>query len=286
MSIVELGSFSAAAERLNLTQPAVSLQIKQLEERLGVPLIERMDRRAHPTDAGRALLAHAHRVEAAVAEAVAAVGVYAGEAGRVRLGTGATACIYLLPGILRALRAAYPRLEITVSTGNTGAVLKQLEENALDIALVTLPAPGRMFEVTPIRDDALLAIFPAEGPIPPKATPRALARLPLVLYEPGGNARRLIDDWFGRAGLAPRPVMELGNVEAIKEMVAAGLGCAILPALAVPAGGSAALVARPLSPPLRRKLGVVLRRDKKPGPPLRTVYEALIGQAEGESPCR
>jgi DNA-binding transcriptional LysR family regulator len=161
-SVVELGGFSAAAQRLNLTQPAVSLQIRQLERRLGVRLVERVGRRATATAAGQDLLDHVRRIEAAVAGAVDAMAYHAtGTVGRVRLGTGGTACIYLLPPILRELRQRFPTLEIVVSTGNTPDMLKAIEDNRIDVGLVTLPAPGRMFQVTPVIDDEFVAIFPA-----------------------------------------------------------------------------------------------------------------------------
>src|SRR5438105_292817 len=138
--IAQLGSFSAAAQRLNLTQPAISLQIKQLERRLGIRIIERIGRRAHLTAAGHDLLAHVHRIRAAVDGAVSAMAEYREKGtGRVRLGTGATACIYLLPPVLRELRRRLPGLQIVVSTGNTPDILKALEANAIDVALVTLP---------------------------------------------------------------------------------------------------------------------------------------------------
>lgn len=276
--VAELGSFSAAAARLNLTQPAVSLQIRQLERRLGVRLLERVGRHAQPTAAGRDLLLQALRIEAAVADALGAVERHrANGVGRVRLGTGATACIYLLPPILRALRSRRPALEIVVRTGNTPEILRSLEENAIDIALVTLPAPGRMFQVTPLLEDEQLAIFPADGAPPPsRVTAAALGDWPLVLYEPGGHARRVIDEWFLRAGLVPKPIMELGSVEAIKELVGAGLGCAVLPRLAVTGSGAReGIVAKPLAPALRRKLGLVLRRDKLLDAGLRAVIDAL-----------
>src|SRR5690349_2985404 len=114
-TVLELGGFSAAAEKLNLTQPAISLQIRQLETRLGVRLIERVGRRAQPTNAGRDLLGHIGRIDEAVQGAVEAVAPHrAGAIGRVRLGTGATACIYLLPRVLREVREAFPSLEIVV----------------------------------------------------------------------------------------------------------------------------------------------------------------------------
>jgi len=272
--VVALGSVSAAAQALNLTQPAVSLQIRQLERRLGVRLLERLGRRIEPTAAGRELLPHVGRIEAAVGEAVRAMADQAGAVGgRVRLGTGATACIYLLPRILRDLRSRFPRLDIVVRTGNTPEILRALEDNAIDIALVTMPAPGRALDATPIVEDEIVAVFAGQAAVPEeRLTAAALAELPVVLYEPGGNSRRVIDEWFRRAGVTLKPVMELGSVEAIKELVGAGLGCGLLPRLAMAGGG---LAVRSLAPPLRRGLAMVLRRDKTPDRALREVIKSL-----------
>jgi DNA-binding transcriptional LysR family regulator len=277
--VIAVGSFSAAAQRLSLTQPAVSQQIRQLERRLGVRLIERVGKRARPTAAGAELLKHARHIEAAFDTAIAAVAAHRDDVvGRVRLGTGATACIYLLPRLLRSLRTRYPRLDIVVKTGNTPDILRDLEDNALDVALVTLPAPGRNFAVTPVLDDEFVAIFPVGERAPAIATPASLAERSVVLYEPGGHTQRLVADWFVRAGLSLRPVMELGSVEAIKRLVAAGLDCAILPRIAVTEDAKdGQFRIRPLSPRLFRKLGVVIRRDKPLGRSLREVVRALHG---------
>ena len=240
--VAELGSFSAAAERNGVTQPAVSLQVRQLERRYGLKLVERVGRRARPTAAGLELLTHIRAIDATLAQAEQAMTAHASQvSGRLRLGTGATACTYLLPPLLADLRRRFPALEVVASTGNTADMLRGLENNALDIGLVTMPAPGRMFQVEPLREDEFVAIFPAHGPIPvpASATPQALAALPLVLFEPGARTRRLVDDWFEKAGLAAKPVMELGSTEAMKEIVAAGLGCAVLPRLAVSGAGGA-----------------------------------------------
>jgi DNA-binding transcriptional LysR family regulator len=274
--VIQASSFSGAAARLNLTQPAVSLQIRQLETKLGVRLIERVGRRATPTAAGTELLAYAGQIEAAVATAVEAMAEHAtGMIGRVRLGTGATACIYLLPPVLRALRQRLPSLEIVVSTGNAVDVLRLLEENALDLGLVSLPAPGRAFAVTPLLKEEFVAVVPAEtDDLPPQVTPAVLARRPLVLYEPGGQTRRVVDDWFAAAGISLKPAMALGSVEAIKELVGAGLGCAVLPRMAMPPGETR-LVAHSLSPRLHRQLGLVLRRDKPLTRGLREMIAAL-----------
>jgi DNA-binding transcriptional LysR family regulator len=274
-AVVELGGFSAAADRLSLSQPAVSMQIRQLERRLGVPLLERIGRRTQPTAAGRELLPHIRRIDGAIGGALEAVGHFSrGVAGRVRLGTGATACTYLLPPSLGELRRRFPSLELMVRTGNTSDILKAVDENDLDIAVVTLPALGRSFAVEPLVEDEIVAVFNSGSVPPQKMVAANLAMLPVVLYEQGGNSRRVIDDWFRRAGINLKPVMELGNVEAIKQLVAAGLGCGLLPHLAV-SGDPAGLLIRSLAPPLHRRIAMVLRCDKTPDRALREVIAAL-----------
>ncbi len=272
-AVVELGSFSAAAARLNLTQPAISFQIRQLERRLGARLLERVGRRAQPTAAGRELLPHIHRIGETIAGAMEAMADHAqGVAGRVRIGTGATACTYLLPPVLSQLRRRFPLLEIVVRTGNSRDMLRALEDNALDAALVTLPAPGRMFDVEKLIDDEIVAVFPPGFAAPPTVSAAELATLPVLLFEPDSQTRRVIDDWFRQAGIAPKPVMELGSIEAIKQLVAAGLGCGLLPRLAV---GEDPLAAHSLTPLLHRVIGRVVRRDKIPDRGLRELLRAL-----------
>lgn len=273
--VVELGSFSAAAERLNLTQPAVSLQVRQLERRFGTLLVERVGRRTRPTAAGADLLLHVAQIDAAVQAALEAVARHDGKVmGKVRIGTGATACIFLLPPVLKKLRQAFPNLEIIISTGNTAEIAKAVEDNRLDIGLVALPLSSRSLEIVPVLDDPFLLIGPPGMTLPQEATAAVVAELPLLLFEPGGNTRRIGDEWFAQAGLSPKPVMSLGSVEAIKELVKAGLGCSILPEMAVRAEATAFTV-RSLAPLLHRTLAVVLRRDKPLHRGLKEVFRAL-----------
>ncbi len=274
-AVVERRSFSGAAALLGVTQPAVSLQVRQLERRFGVKLIERVGRRAAPTAAGAELLTHARDVEAALAAASEAMAPHAdGAAGRVRLGTGATACIYLLPRALRDLRRKFPALEIVVSTGNTPDMLRAIEENRIDVALVTLPAAGRMLDVRPVLDDEFVLVAPRGTKLPREITAAEVAKLALVQYEPGANTRRVVDDWAQRAGHSLKAVMELGSVEAMKELVGAGLGCCVLPRMAL-RGKRDAFVVRSLKPRLYRKLALVLRRDKPLTKGLRELVRAV-----------
>ena len=274
-AVVEHKSFSGAAALLGITQPAVSLQVRQLERRFGVKLIERAGRRASPTAAGAEFLVHARGIEAALAAATEAMAPHAkGTAGRVRLGTGATACIYLLPPVLRELRRRFPALEITVSTGNTPEMLRAVEENRLDLAFVTLPAAGRMLDVRPVLDDEFVAVAPRGMRLPREVSAAELAALPLVQYEPGANTRRVVDEWALREGVALKPVMELGSVEAMKELTGAGLGCSVLPRMAL-RGRHQPFVVRSLKPRLYRTLALVLRRDKSLTKTLRETIRAL-----------
>ncbi|MFP5513051.1 MAG: LysR family transcriptional regulator [Alphaproteobacteria bacterium] len=289
-TVVEHGGFTEAASRLGLTQPAVSMQIRNLEERFGVRLVERVGKRALPTAAGRDLLPFIRRMRDEVEAASTAMGRHrTGQAGRVRIGTGATACIYRLPPILTALRAAHPGLEIIVVTGNTPDILDSVEAGALDLALVTLPAVRAGLSIEPVCSEELVCVGPlaAEGgagagdggrPVPDDGiAPAALADGALILYERGGTMRAVIDGWFMAGGVQPRPSMELGNVEAIKNLVAAGLGRSILPSVTVQGPGDRNRFAvQPLFPPLVRTLGLVLRRDKVPDPGVRAMVRAIV----------
>lgn len=284
--VVELGSFSAAAERLHLTQPAISQQVRQLELRLGLRLVERAGRKMRASPAGIELLTHVRRIEAAHAAALDAMGRRAkGALGRVRIGTGATASIHLLPPVLRDLRRRLPSLELTVTTGHTTDIVKLVEENVLDIGLVTMPVRGRTLSVTPILDDEFVAIAPADArPLPTPLIAATLAEFPIVLYEAGAHTRRIVDHWCARAGVTLKPVMELGSVEAIKELVGAGLGYGVLPAMAVSNPKKCGdLVIHSLTPRLWRNLAIVLRRDRKLDQGAKGVIDALMTLA---SPLR
>ena|SRR6266536_2767300 len=293
--IARLQSFSRAAEALHLSQPAVSLHVRQLEQAFRMPLLERVGKRAETTRAGALLLERAGRALEALDAAAASIHALRGVvAGRVRLGTGATASIYLLPPILRRLRARYPEVELVIVTGNTSDIAKAVAENSLDVGVVTLPVRPRQLVVTPFYTDRLVAIAPRGWPWrtrrgrgrPPgrgrrrSLTPADLAAEPLILYERGGTIRQVIEGWFKRGRVTPRVAMELGNSEAIKELVCAGLGPSITSWASVRAEvREGELRVIPLSPPLARRLGIIKRRDKPENPALRTLLRALERRA-------
>lgn len=133
------------------------------------------------------MLEHIGRIDAAVEDALLDLSSYVqGTAGRIAIGTGATACIHLLPPVLRSLRRRFPKLEVRVSTGHTEGILRAVEENRLDLALVTMPAAGRSLSIIPLLEDGFVAIFSTDqSDIPHQLTPQSLASLPLVVFEAG-----------------------------------------------------------------------------------------------------
>lgn len=262
---IQRGSFSAAADLLGISQPAVSLQIRQLEQFLQTRLVERTGRGIKATDAGQALLAHGERIQQAVDEAIRSVSAFSHDvSGTITLGTGATACIHLLPPLLEQLRREFPLLSVGVTTGNTLDIVRAIEENRLDMGLVTLPVSGRALDVMPVMDEEFVFIASREQKDAFRdLTPEALHAQPLIAFESGSGTRALIDGWFAGNGLTIAPVMQLGSIEAIKRMVRAGLGYSIVPRMAVKQDADRdGLCVMSLTPVLQRQLAVVMRQDK------------------------
>ena len=263
--VIQRGSFSAAADVLGISQPAVSLQIRQLEQFLQTRLVERTGRGIKATAAGQALLVHGERIEQAVDETLRSVSAFNHDvSGTITLGTGATACIHLLPPLLQQLRSDYPLLHVGVTTGNTLDIVRAIEENRLDMGLVTLPVSGRALDVMPVMDEEFVFIASqAQQAMFTDLRPAALHTLPLIAFESGSGTRALIDGWFEASGLTIAPAMQLGSIEAIKRMVRSGLGYSIVPKMAVEQKADReGLCVSSLSPVLQRQLAVVMRQDK------------------------
>jgi len=285
VEVVECGSFSAAARRLNLTQPAVSLQIRELERRLGVRLIERMGKHAHPTAPCRELITAAEGIFRECDLAYAAVRRFRdGLVGRVQVGTALTAMVYLLPPILRALRVDYPGIDLVVSNMPSKDSIEKVLQNKLDLALVTVPVDERQLRVTPLLVEPMVAIFPADTRgLPAEVTPEFVARQPLlVLTEQKTSAGYpLVVSWLSAAAPLPRQPMPVGTVEALKASVGSNVGMAIIPEVAL-SRHAAEIVARPLKPPLFRTLTLIEHRNKTNEPALEIVRSALLTLRAGD----
>jgi DNA-binding transcriptional LysR family regulator len=280
VEVVERGSFTAAAKELNLTQPAVTHQVHELEQRFKVTLLERLGKRVYLTEAGEKLIEHArHLLEEDSRTSVSMRRFDDGWLGRVRVGTSMTVLMYLLPPILRKLKTDHPRLEINLKAGLTAATLQMLKTNALDLGLCALPIEDPAFETVPLFKDELVAIVPAAlGNMPKKVTPAFLSRYPLILGNEESALRRTVSDWLALAGPPPKPVMEFDNVEAIKSIVQVGLGASIVPSLCLGAGhvAMANTLVVPLSPRVSRRVGLVKMRGKRATDGVKLVAAALL----------
>jgi DNA-binding transcriptional LysR family regulator len=280
VEVIERGSITAAAKELNLTQPAVTHQVQELERRFDVALVERIGKKTYLTEAGGKLLEHARQLLEEDARTRLAMRRFGdGWLERVRVGTSATVLMYALPPILRQLKTEHPQLEINLKAGLTAATLQSLKNNALDLGLCALPIADPAFEITPLFDDELVAILPDNlGPAPKKVTPAFLAGCPLILGNDASALRRTIMEWLALSGPAPKPVMEFDNVEAIKSLVAVGLGASIVPSLSLGSGHVPADNVRvvPLNPRASRSVGLVQLRGKRVTDGVKVVAEALM----------
>jgi DNA-binding transcriptional LysR family regulator len=232
-AIVETGTFTAGAERVHITQAAISMQIRQLETETGARLFIRAPRRVILTEAGETLLARARRIlrehDAALAEMAQLAGA---EHGRLRVGSAsAMVSTDQLPQILHELHGIHRRAEVSVTSGTSAELVQQILAGELDVAFVSLPVAAHGIQTEVLSRDELFAIASPRHPRAQEKVVSAymLAGEKLILGERGGNTRRLIDEYFAAAGLNPTVSMELSRQAAIKRMVEMDMGVGVVP---------------------------------------------------------
>jgi DNA-binding transcriptional LysR family regulator len=284
VAVTEGRSFSAAARRLNLSQPAVSMQIRELERRYGVTLVERLGKQAHATPPGRELIEAAHRILRECDEADAAMRRYRqGWIGRVRIATTNTGLMYLLPPVLRWLSQTHPGIDLHVTNLPTRESVESILRNTADLAIVTLPVETAQLRITPLRRERMVAIFPSGATgVPDIVTPEVVQRTPLVLEHTRAALHDIVMGWLGGLRPQPRVRMHLGTIEALKIAVGSHLGMSIVPAMAL-GGHETDIIARPLRPRLERTLALIEHRSKPSETALDTVRTALLGLRETAS---
>src|ERR1044071_1953547 len=233
LAIAEARTFTAAAQRIHYTQAALSMQIKQLEKEVGLPLFVRMPRRVVLTEAGERLHDRARLILREHDSALSELAELAGaERGRLRLGSASgTVSADALPVILKRLRRSHPHAEVSVTSGTSDDLVKKMHGGELDMAFVSLPVEARSIETELLSQDQLVAIASPRHPLASQrvVSAFALAGEKLILSERGGNTRRLIEEFFAEAGLKPKVAMELSRQAAIKNMVASDMGVGIVP---------------------------------------------------------
>jgi aminoethylphosphonate catabolism LysR family transcriptional regulator len=223
-AVASEGGFTRGAMRLGISQPAVTVQVRALEQRYGVALFQRLGQRIELTEFGRDLLQRTRRVFAELDDLEGLL-ASAGElrVGRLEIGAdGPFSVMDLVAGFI----ARYPGVRVTVRIGNAARVLADLREARTDLAVLNLTGPADELQSQTLYRDRIVAFVPAAHPWAGRAAIglAELAAAPLVLREPGSATRALLLAALERAGLAPRIALELGSREAVREAVLAGLG--------------------------------------------------------------
>jgi DNA-binding transcriptional LysR family regulator len=228
LAIAEAKTFTAGARRVNVTQAAISMQIRQLEEEVGLQLFTRTPRRVILTEAGEYLLERARKILREHDSALAEIAEVAGaEYGRLRIGTASgTFAMHQLPSILQRVKEKFPNSELTVSSGTSQRLVDKMMHGEIDIAFVSLPVDNANITTESIFSDEIVAIGNPKHPLAKDKfiSAAALAGEDLILGEQGGNTRRMIDEFFNAANVRPNITMELSRQEAINLMVENNLG--------------------------------------------------------------
>ena len=235
LAVSREGSVSRAAQRLHLTQPTLSAQLRQLAEQVGLPLFERVGRKLHLTAAGRVVLDTAARVEQELENLDETLAELRGDVvGRLRLAVVSTAETFI-PRLLGDFRRERPAVEVSLVVLNRDAVIRRLADNLDDLYIMSRPPQAPPVVATPFLSNPLVVVAAAEHPLAGRETLQieALAAEEFVLREPGSGTRQAAEHFFAAHGLALRPRLELGSNEAVKQAVAGGLGLSLLSAHAL-----------------------------------------------------
>lgn len=237
VAIAQAKTFTAAAKLVNVTQAAISMQIRQLEDEMGLPLFTRTPRRVILTEAGELLLERARKILREHDTALSEVAELAGaEHGRLRIGSASAMFATMqLPDILQMLKEKFPKAEVTVVSGTSAALVEKISHGEIDAAFVSLPVESANIQTELLFSDEIVAIAHPKHKLARQKviSAAALAGEQLILGERGGNTRRMIDDFFLQTGVKPNIVMELSRQSAINLMVEKNMGVGIAGAKAV-----------------------------------------------------
>jgi LysR family transcriptional regulator, low CO2-responsive transcriptional regulator len=278
-AVQKAGSITAAANRLNLTQPAVTLQLRNLQMLAALPLIQRTVDGMALTDAGRLVLALGERLEAALLDCEQSLDMIAGRTGgRVSIGAVSTAK-YFVPFAIAGFSRRFPRIDVTLTIGNRETIRNALRGYDLDIAVMGQPPAGVDVEMRPLGKHPHIIVAAADHALArkKKLTAAALSQETFMTRENGSGTRMLMEQFFQKTGLKPKVGMEMDSNETIKQAVIAGLGIAFISQHTVSheleSGRLAMLKVAGL--PVIRKWHAIRRADKILLPPAQAMLDFL-----------
>lgn len=269
IEVARQGSLSRAAATLFVTQPALTARLQALEQELGAVLFTRSRRGTELTDLGRAFLPYAERALVSLRDGGALVAdLRRGGAGELRLGAAPAVSTYVLPGLLVRFTERHPNVRLVVRTGHSEEILELVLRNEIDVGLVReLRHP--LIESRPLYEDDVVLVAEPSHPfaVAGRVPVERIAEARLILFDRTSSYYDLTNAMFRAAGVSPQGVIELDNIDAAKEMVAKGLGVALLPHTAVTADladGTLRVVAISGTPPIRRRIVAIRRSETGP----------------------
>jgi DNA-binding transcriptional LysR family regulator len=234
-AVAETGSVTLGAERLMVSQPAVSKQVKELEKAVQTRLFDRSPRGVRPTDAGKVMADYARRIFSLAAEAEAAMADHSAlRRGSLAVGASPTLGTYLLPQVLVYFRSRFPGIRVRLEVETSHVLRARLLDGSLDLGLSEAEGPWSEVEATVFGHDELVPVVHPGHPLARRraVTPAALCAEPFVVRETGSDMQSLAERSLAAAGFAIFPVLSLASTEAVKQAVAAGLGVALVSRLA------------------------------------------------------
>ncbi|MGE3275920.1 MAG: LysR family transcriptional regulator [Vicinamibacterales bacterium] len=244
--VAEEGGVTRAAARLHLTQPTLSIQLRQLADIIGEPLIEQVGRRVFLTEAGHEVRQAARQIDDELSALRARLAARRGlEQGRLRMSVVSTA-EYFMPRLLGDFQHAHPGIEVALHVLNRSEVVRRMEENADDVYLMTRPPDDRGLRAEPMGGNPLVLVSAPDHPWASRRRipARAFADVAFVVREQGSGTRQTSEEWFRTRGVRLRARLELGSNEAVKQAVRGGFGVAVLSAHAVLLEVESGLMAR------------------------------------------
>jgi len=268
-SVARLLSFTKAAESLHMTQPAVTFQVRQLEEQFNTRLFDRTHNRISLTEAGRAVHNYASRIFELYDEMDNAVREITGDvSGVLIIGASTTISEYMLPALLGEFKRAYPDVSLRLKVGNSDAIVSMVESNVIDLGVVEAPVVNRHLSVELCREDQLVAIVPPGHPLSKheQISAKKILKYPYISREEGSGTRDVFVEYLQQQGFDENQldiIMELGSPEAIKGAVEAGIGVTVMSRTTLHkelALGSLKAIA--FDPPLVRPFSFVHQRQK------------------------
>lgn len=235
-AIVETGSFTAAGQKLYVSQSAISRQIKLLEEELGDQIFRRIHKKIYLTPTGEVLLQYSRKVFNDMRMMISEISDLTHlRRGHLRIAGGMSVCTYLFPHLLKEYQQRYPNVQLTIATGINEEILRLLRANDADLALLSLPFNEDDLEIVPALTEEMVLVMHKNHPLAKKVEVsfQDLSPHTFIHFERGSNTRKLIDEIFLEEDVHFPGIMELQNVEIMKPLVEIGLGISMIPYPAV-----------------------------------------------------